>query len=337
MNSWDEALYPPKHVREAKHAIYKRLNFHDLNLYSQTNQVNNKSVAEYFEANHFVVEYFKNLHGVMTASNLDPREVWALAKVGATYDPKVQGWILNYAVQYLKEHYLSPPQKKISPHFHQWVYIIRSFQRCNSNFNADLFINKAIEEYLLLFNPLEALSDERRELKEQGHNFASNPKGTINITRKIRLAWLLGVKKCFAEDEDCNYLSFLFLYRSNLQIFIEANNNCAMLKHSKDGSLLKSSLNLLLMRCSQNELKSMIYRLLSGKNRGTSTWVKRTKIFMEIYDGWEFNSSFADEEMRRGIEELKNLMITWRLPLISPNVHCNRAKNPQKKRHSSRS
>ena len=313
----------------AKQAIYPLpvcFNFHDLNHYSQTNRLNNKSVMDYFKDIGVIVGYFKGLHQIMgTAPKLDQEKVWALSKIGATYDAKVQSWILSYAINYIMDHFLTSfKQKEMNPRFHEWVYVIRSFQGCDANFEADSFINTVLKQYLDILNHINA----REKLKDDDLYDDSNPKKTIMNLQRTKADSFKGLKKRFIEDR--NYFWFLCLCRSNQEIYL-GYENCYKLQCPGDEELLKFPIDLLLMRRTKGLLKEMINGLLIEK-RGTPLWILRTKIFLESYDGWKFTIPFEDEDMKRGIEELNK---STRTRYISPCEPGRKAENHKRNRSAS--
>ncbi|MGV8948223.1 MAG: hypothetical protein ACOH2E_02490 [Candidatus Paracaedibacter sp.] len=319
----------------AKQAIYVYpipcLNFHDLNHYSQTNQSNNKSIMDYFNTIEVAVRYFKVLHQIMgTAPKPDQEKVLALAKIGATYDAKVQSWILSYAINYIRDRFLTPfGQKEMSSRFHQWAYIIRSFQGCDANFKADSFINNVLEKYLLSFGILDDLNA-KKKLKEQeeDYDFSFNPRETIGRLQKIKLNPCMKIKKRFIEDRNCFW--FLCLYRSNQEIYL-GYENCSRLWYPGDEKLLEHPIDLLLMRREKKSIKIIASRLIMEEDE-TPSWLLRTKSFLKSYQGWKFTIPFEDEDMEKLIEGLNKSI---RTRCFFPCEPGDKAKNRKRNRTAS--
>ncbi len=328
----DNTLHSMRREYSPRQNIYNRFNFHDVNHYSQTNRFNNESVMDYFKDLGAIVDYFKMLHQVMaTASNLDQRKSWAwtLAKIGATYDINVQRWILNYAINYMSGHFLTPCKKKINPRFHQWVYIVRSFQGCYSNFKADLFIDAALDTYILSCD----LGGEREKLKRTGYCFDKNPpKETILELQIIRFNTFISTKENFTESQ--NYFCFLFLYEKTSQIYRESRESFNKLGCPDDESHLKLCIDLLLMRRIKNPLNDIIQGLVKAQT-GESGWIEPTRIFLECYNSWRFNIPLEDENMKRGLEKLNSLRGKRRIPLTFSYGSDGKAKNRRKNRAAS--
>jgi hypothetical protein len=293
-------------VKQASHtsALYARLNFHDLNHYSQTNQSNNKSIMDYFNTIEVAVRYFKVLHQIMgTAPKPDQEKVLTLAKIGAIYDAKVQCWILNYAINYIRDHFLiSFKQKEMNPRFHEWVYIIRSFQGCDAKFEADSFINTVSTQYLDRLNHINS----REKLKDGGFYYDFDPKKTIKNLQIVKTNSLKLLTKRFIEDE--NYFGFLCLYRSNQEIYL-GYEDCSKLRCPGDEKLLEHPIDLLLMRREEKSIKIIASRLIMEEDE-TPLWILRTNFFLKSYQGWKFMIPFEDEDMEKLIEGLNKSIRT---------------------------
>jgi hypothetical protein len=210
------------------------LNFHELEQYPQINQENNKRIEDRFDLNPIGVKYVEELQQIMaTAPNLDSQKVWLFTKVAAAYDLGVQSWILGHAIKQIEDHFLKPSESnKMDTRFHQWIYIIRSFQGCDVNFDADLFVNQALEKYIASFKELNHL-DIKKKLKEENHDFSFNrPKVTIDRLRIVKLSKCMDLKRNFIEEQNC--LEFLRLYSNDQQLHKDWCENCNKEKYSDD-------------------------------------------------------------------------------------------------------
>jgi hypothetical protein len=83
------------------------------------------------------------------------------------------------------------------------------------------------------------------------------------------------------------------------------------------------------MRHEEKQIKKILYKLIMEKDE--FSWFRRTKIFLESYNGWKFTIPF-EGEVKRGIEELRNSL---RRRCISHCEPSRKAENEKRNRSAS--
>gem|GEM_PF-3256205 len=310
----------------AREKIYDHLTFHELGQFSQTNKIINETVATYFNNKKKIIQYFKSLHCLtVDIFQINSLAILELAKIGVSYQPMDQYWILNYAIKYITNHFPMPykektvSDEKINVRFNEWIYIIRTFQASDKNFDADVFVDKALTNHVLsyktsIYKVVDAIEKNRYKLH------AMSPNKIIQNSQISRFNGLIDQKERIMDNT--NNFNFLFLFYSGQQIF----QTCQLQLHGPiqlDGyEMLERCINILYMRGAKGSLMNLIEVLnkkkLSLKEEVRNEWVQTAHLFLRIHNSWVPPDSIIDTDMAQKMEKIKEAIDSERNAIKEP-------------------